>query len=112
MKYKYGLGDAAKMNSQELLKALLARELAPSVIVGTGYKNARQVAINYLKEEIDKEESGAMRKESYYTTCEECEAVCEGEAELDVEAGDLYGLVCPNCGEFDVLNWADPGEEE
>ncbi len=49
-----------------------------------------------------------LKKESYYTTCEECETVCEGEAELI--GSDLYGLICPNCGEFDVLNWAD--EEE
>jgi hypothetical protein len=53
-----------------------------------------------------------LTKESYYTTCEGCEAVCEGVGELDKESGDLYGLVCPNCGEFDVLNWANNDEEE
>ena len=55
MRYKYDLGDAAKMNSQELLDALMAREIAPRTIVGTGYKNGRQVAIDYLKERITKE---------------------------------------------------------
>jgi hypothetical protein len=56
MTYKYDLGDAARMSNQELLDALLAREIAPRTIVGTGYKNGRQVAIDYLKEMIDKEE--------------------------------------------------------
>ena len=58
MPYKYDLGDTAKMNSQELLDALLAREIAPKTIVGTGYKNGRQVAIDYLKEMIAKEKEG------------------------------------------------------
>jgi hypothetical protein len=58
MAYKYDLGDAAKMNSQELLDALMAREIAPRTIVGTGYKNGRQVAIDYLKEKITKESEG------------------------------------------------------
>jgi hypothetical protein len=56
MTYKYDLGDAARMSNQELLDALLAREIAPRTIVGTGYKNGRQAAIDYLKEMIDKEE--------------------------------------------------------
>lgn len=55
MAYKYRLVDTMVMNSQELLDALLAREIAPRTIVGTGYINARQVAIDYLKEEIIKE---------------------------------------------------------
>jgi len=55
MAYKYELRDTANMSSQDLLNALLAREIAPRVIVGTGYINARQVAIDYLKEEIEKE---------------------------------------------------------
>ena len=54
--------------------------------------------------------TGELKKESYYTTCEECEAVCEGEGELI--GSDLHGLICPNCGEFDVLNWADEEEGE
>jgi hypothetical protein len=55
MPYKYELRDTANMSNQDLLNALLAREIAPSVIIGTGYINARQVAIDYLKEEIEKE---------------------------------------------------------
>ena len=43
------------MTNQELLNALLAREVAPRTIVGTGYINARQVAIKYLQGEIEKE---------------------------------------------------------
>jgi hypothetical protein len=54
--------------------------------------------------------TGELKKEIYYTTCEECEAVCEGEGELI--GSDLHGLICPNCGEFDVLNWADEEEGE
>jgi hypothetical protein len=46
------------MSNQELLNALMAREIAPRVIVGTGYKNGRQVAIKYLKEEIANEKEG------------------------------------------------------
>jgi hypothetical protein len=55
MTYKYDLGDTATMSNQELLDALMAREVAPRTIVGTGYKNGRQVAIWYLKEMIAKE---------------------------------------------------------
>jgi hypothetical protein len=55
MRYKYNLGDTATMSNQELLNALMAREVAPRTIVGTGYKNGRQVAIDYLKEMIAKE---------------------------------------------------------
>jgi hypothetical protein len=55
MTYKYDLGDTATMSNQELLNALLAKEVAPRTIVGTGYKNGRQVAIDYLKEMIAKE---------------------------------------------------------
>ena len=58
MAYKYDLGDAAKMSNQELLDALLAREIAPRTIVGTGYKDGRQVAIDYLKEMISNEREG------------------------------------------------------
>jgi hypothetical protein len=49
------LGDTATMSNQELLNALIAKEVAPRTIVGTGYKNGRQVAIDYLKEMIAKE---------------------------------------------------------
>jgi hypothetical protein len=55
MRYKYDLGDTATMSNQELLNALIAKEVAPRTIVGTGYKNGRQVAIDYLKEMIAKE---------------------------------------------------------
>lgn len=58
MAYKYDLGDTATMSSQELLDALLAKEVAPRTIVGTGYKNGRQVAIDYLKERIARESEG------------------------------------------------------
>jgi hypothetical protein len=55
MSYKYTLGDASRMTNQELLNAVMAREIAPRTIVGTGYINARQVAIEYLQGEIAKE---------------------------------------------------------
>jgi len=58
MAYKYNLYSTATMSNQEMLDALLAREIAPRVIVGTGYKNGRQVAIDYLKEMIAKEREG------------------------------------------------------
>lgn len=58
MPYKYDLGDTRDMSNQELLNALLAKEIAPRTIVGTGYKNGRQVAIDYLKEMIAKEKEG------------------------------------------------------
>ena len=58
MPYKYDLYDTANMSNQEMLNALMAREIAPRVIVGTGYKNGRQVAIDYLKEQIAKECEG------------------------------------------------------
>ena len=58
MAYKYDLGDTAAMSNQELLDALLAKEIAHRTIVGTGYKNGRQVAIDYLKERIAKESEG------------------------------------------------------
>jgi hypothetical protein len=58
MPYKYDLGNTRDMSNQELLNALLAKEIAPRTIVGTGYKNGRQVAIDYLKEMIAKEREG------------------------------------------------------
>ena len=58
MAYKYTLGDASNMTNEQLLEALMAREVAPSTIVGTGYKNGRQVAIDYLKEMITSESEG------------------------------------------------------
>ena len=58
MRYKYDIGDTATMSSEELLEALLNKEIAPRTIVGTGYKNARQVAIDYLNERIAEEREG------------------------------------------------------
>ena len=58
MAYKYTLGDASNMSNEQLLDALMAREIAPRTIVGTGYKNGRQVAIDYLKEMITSEREG------------------------------------------------------
>ena len=58
MAYKYTLGDTANMSNRQLLDALMAREVAPRTIVGTGYKNGRQVAIDYLQEMIVNEGEG------------------------------------------------------
>jgi hypothetical protein len=58
MAYKYTLGDTANMSNRQLLDALMAREVAPRTIVGTGYKNGRQVAIEYLQEMIVNEGKG------------------------------------------------------
>jgi hypothetical protein len=58
MPYKYDLGSTFNMSNQELLNALMAKEVAPRTIVGTGYKNGRQVAIDWLKEMIAKESEG------------------------------------------------------
>lgn len=58
MSYKYTLGDAGRMTNAELLEAVKAREIAPRLIVGTGYKNGRQVAIEWLQEMIAKEKEG------------------------------------------------------
>ena len=55
MPYKYDLGSTFNMSNQDLLNALMAKEIAPRTIVGTGYKNGRQVAIDYLKEMIERE---------------------------------------------------------
>ena len=58
MPYKYDLGNTATMSTEELLNALMAREIAPRVIVGTGYKDARKVAIDYLTERLENERKG------------------------------------------------------
>ena len=55
MSYKYQEGDLAKMSKQEMLEAVKARQIAPRWVVGTGYKNARKVAINWLTEMIEGE---------------------------------------------------------
>jgi hypothetical protein len=59
------------MSNQELLDALMAREIAPRVIVGTGYKNGRQVAIDYLKSEITNEKEEKQMIE--LTKCKTCD---------------------------------------
>lgn len=55
MSYKYQAGDLANMTTQEMLNALKAKEIAPRWVVGTGYKDARKVAINWLTEMIEGE---------------------------------------------------------
>lgn len=55
MSYKYQEGDLAKMSTQEMLEALKARQIAPRWVVGTGYKDARKVAISWLTERIEGE---------------------------------------------------------
>lgn len=55
MSYKYQEGDLAKMTMQEMLEAVKARQIAPRWVVGTGYKDARKVAINWLTEMIEGE---------------------------------------------------------
>lgn len=55
MSYKYQEGDLAKMSKQEMLEAVKARQIAPRWVVGTGYKDARKVAINWLTEMIEGE---------------------------------------------------------
>lgn len=58
MAYKYTKYEAFSMSNTQLLEAIKAREIAPRWVVGTGYKDARKVAIEYLQEEIEKEEAG------------------------------------------------------
>ncbi len=55
MAYIYTLGQVASMSPQEQLTALEAKLYPPRFIVGTGYINTRQVAIDYLKEMIESE---------------------------------------------------------
>lgn len=58
MTYPYTLGQVANMTPQQQLEGLRARVIPPRFIVGTGYINARQVAIDYLEEMISKEREG------------------------------------------------------
>jgi hypothetical protein len=81
MSYKYTLGDTGRMTNQELLNALLAREVAPRTIVGTGYKNGRQVAIEYLQGVIEREGE-----------CDKCAT------SYDVSSRDNRCGNCGNCG--------------
>lgn len=54
-RYAYTLGDVVNMTPQQQLEGLKARLFPPKLIIGTGYINARQVAIEYLEELIAKE---------------------------------------------------------
>lgn len=55
MAYAYTLGQVANMTPQEQLAGLEAKLFPPKFIVGTGYINTRQVAIEYLQELITNE---------------------------------------------------------
>lgn len=55
MSYKYDFGQTMKMTHQEQLEAVTARQIPPRWIVGTGYKDGRKVAIEWLNEQIAKE---------------------------------------------------------
>ena len=59
MSYKYSFGDTASMNTEQMLEALKAKEIAPRWVVGTGYKDARKVAIEYLTERLEEEKAKA-----------------------------------------------------
>lgn len=56
MSYAYDFGQAMKMTFQEQLEAVTARQIPPRWVVGTGYKDGRKVAIQYLEEQIAKGE--------------------------------------------------------
>jgi hypothetical protein len=55
MAYAYDFGQTMKMTHQEQLEAVTARQIPPRWIVGTGYKDGRKVAIEWLNEQIAKE---------------------------------------------------------
>lgn len=59
MSYKYSFGDTASMTTEQMLEALKAKEIPPRWVVGTGYKNARKVAIDYLTERLENERVSA-----------------------------------------------------
>ncbi len=59
MSYKYDFGDLTTMTTEQMLEALKAKEIAPRWVVGTGYKNARKVAIEYLTERLEEERAKA-----------------------------------------------------
>jgi hypothetical protein len=58
MPYAYTLGEVANMTPRQQLEGLKARLFPPKFIVGTGYIDARQVAIEYLEELIAEEREG------------------------------------------------------
>jgi hypothetical protein len=57
--YKYDFGDLTTMTTEQMLEALKAKEIAPRWVVGTGYKNARKVAIEYLTDRLEEERAKA-----------------------------------------------------
>jgi hypothetical protein len=59
MSYKYDFGDLTTMTTEQMLEALKAKEIAPRWVVGTGYKNARKVAIEYLTDRLEEERAKA-----------------------------------------------------
>ena len=59
MNYKYDFGDLTTMTTEQMLEALKAKEIAPRWVVGTGYKNARKVAIEYLTDRLEEERAKA-----------------------------------------------------
>ena len=55
MPYKYDHLQFCGMSTQAMLDAIKAREIPPRWVVGTGYKDARKVAIDYLTERLEDE---------------------------------------------------------
>jgi hypothetical protein len=55
MSYVYDFGQTMKMSLEEQLEAVKARHIPPRWIVGTGYKDGRKVAIQWLEEMIARE---------------------------------------------------------
>jgi hypothetical protein len=47
------------MTTEQMLEALKAKEIAPRWVVGTGYQNARKVAIEYLNDRLEEERAKA-----------------------------------------------------
>ena len=58
MAYKYEHIEFCTMSTQKMLEAITAREIPPRWVVGTGYKDARKVAIEYLVERLELEKKG------------------------------------------------------
>ena len=59
MSYKYSFGDLTTMSTETMLEALKNKEISPRWVVGTGYKDARKVAIEYLTERLEEERAKA-----------------------------------------------------
>jgi len=57
--YKYDFGDLKNMTTEQMLEALKNKEIAPRWVVGTGYKDARKVAIEYLTNRLKEERAKA-----------------------------------------------------